>query len=128
MHTHASKLSGGERKLVALGRAMILKPKSYCWMSQRPVFHQSTQPLSCRPTSRSSATRCGRVNGQQRVTAALQVAEWAYVMIGGRVACRTPASELLNDPDIGHLFLGSGVDSRAEAPFPGIEGTRLPTP
>jgi ABC-type branched-subunit amino acid transport system ATPase component len=129
MHTHASKLSGGERKLVALGRAMILKPRVL-------LLDEPTAGLSPEYSTTVLHTYVRGVVQQgvavlmveQRVTAALQVAEWAYVMIGGRVSVSAPASELLNDPDIGQLFLGSGVENRAGAPGSGIEGTRLPTP
>ncbi|MCD6525409.1 MAG: ATP-binding cassette domain-containing protein [Desulfuromonas sp.] len=32
------KLSGGEQKRVALARALVLRPKYYCWMNRRPTW------------------------------------------------------------------------------------------
>jgi ABC-type branched-subunit amino acid transport system ATPase component len=43
---------------------------------------------------------------EQRAIQALQISDWAYVMVAGRIEVSLPASETLGRGDIGELFLG----------------------
>jgi ABC-type branched-subunit amino acid transport system ATPase component len=44
---------------------------------------------------------------EQRVAAAMAVADWVYVLAGGTVELQGPAREVAAREDIGSLFLGA---------------------
>jgi ABC-type branched-subunit amino acid transport system ATPase component len=43
---------------------------------------------------------------EQNATAALQAADWAYVLVAGRNRHDDSAAALLDNPDLGRMFLG----------------------
>ena len=47
-------MSGGEQQMVAVGRALMTSPKSFCWTSRRSASHRSCAP-SCSAPLRASA-------------------------------------------------------------------------
>ncbi len=111
---HAQKLSGGERKMLAMARVLMLQPRLL-------VLDEPTSNLSAelsRVLLEDHVHRLGKAGTaimlvEQKATAALAVSDWAYVMAGGSVKLSAPAPELLARKDIGEVFLGrdaSGQD------------------
>lgn len=107
-HRTAGKLSGGERKVLALGRALMPKPSvllldeptaSLSPEMSRLVLEDCVQALA--------AQGVGVVLVEQRAVAALKISHWGYVLVGGRLAVEGRASELLERGDIGSVFLGA---------------------
>jgi branched-chain amino acid transport system ATP-binding protein len=102
----AGTLSGGERQMLAIGRAMMSKPKLL--MLDEPSL--GLAPLITREIFRIFADL--RRQGvsillvEQNARAALKVADYAYVLEGGQVAMQGPASELANDPKVIEAYLG----------------------
>lgn len=103
-------MSGGERKMVAVGRALMLAPRVV-------VFDEPTAGLSpalvrsvLEDQARALADRGKAVLlVEQRAHAALELSDWAYVLVGGRIARSAIASDVLADPEMGEVFLGGTV-------------------
>lgn len=52
---------------------------------------------------------------EQRAKAALELADWAYVMVQGRVAMSASGREVLNHPEMAEVFLGGGSSAAHQA-------------
>ncbi|WP_221798180.1 ABC transporter ATP-binding protein [Oceanobacter mangrovi] len=102
----AGTLSGGERQMLAIGRAMMGKPRLL--MLDEPSL--GLAPLITREIFRIFADL--RRQGvsillvEQNARAALKVADYAYVLEGGQIAMQGPAAELANDSRVIEAYLG----------------------
>ena len=104
----ASTLSGGERQMLAIGRALMSRPKLL--MLDEPSL--GLAPLIVREVLKvvSSLRRHGVsvLLVEQNARAALQVADRAYVLEMGAVALSGLAKDLLHDRRIIDTYLGLG--------------------
>ncbi len=104
----AGTLSGGERQMLAMGRALMGRPRVL--MLDEPSL--GLAPLIVREifTIIGELKREGAaiLLVEQNARAALAVADRAYVLEGGVVALGGPASVLVNDPRVVHTYLGFG--------------------
>ncbi|HEY0834815.1 MAG TPA: ABC transporter ATP-binding protein [Azospirillum sp.] len=102
----AGTLSGGERQMLAVGRALMAKPKLL--MLDEPSL--GLAPLIVREIFRIIAELRGRgvsiLLVEQNARAALQVADYAYVLENGAVKMEGDAQDLANDPRIIESYLG----------------------
>lgn len=102
----ASTLSGGERQMLAVGRALMAKPKLL--MLDEPSL--GLAPLITREIFRIIADL--RRQGvsillvEQNARAALRVADYAYVLETGQIAIQGPAAQLADDPRVVEAYLG----------------------
>lgn len=103
----ASKLSGGERKMLAIGRVLMLEPAVL-------VLDEPTSNLSAelsRSVLRDQVRRLADSGTavllvEQKAFEALGVSDWACVMVAGRIEISGPAAEIVARPDIREVFLG----------------------
>jgi ABC-type branched-subunit amino acid transport system ATPase component len=108
----AGRLSGGERKMTAIGRALMLQPKLL--FLDEPTANLA--PALARAFLEEAVPRLaesgtGVLLVEQRARSALQVADWGYVLVSGECKASAPSVELLNRADIGEMFLGGSGDS-----------------
>jgi branched-chain amino acid transport system ATP-binding protein len=104
----ASTLSGGERQMLAIGRALMARPRLL--MLDEPSL--GLAPLIVREVLHVvSSLRSHGVSVllvEQNARAALQVADRGYVLETGVVALTGPAQALLHDRRIIDTYLGLG--------------------
>jgi branched-chain amino acid transport system ATP-binding protein len=102
----AGTLSGGERQMLAVGRALMAKPKLL--MLDEPSL--GLAPLIVREIFRIIAELRRRgvsiLLVEQNARAALQVADYGYVLENGEVKMHGPASQLAHDPRVIEAYLG----------------------
>jgi branched-chain amino acid transport system ATP-binding protein len=103
----AGTLSGGERQMLAMGRALMAKPSLL--MLDEPSL--GLAPLIVRDIFHTIAAL--RVTGtaillvEQNARAALQVADYGYVLENGRVSLQGASSSLADDPRVVETYLGA---------------------
>lgn len=104
----AGTLSGGERQMLAMGRALMGRPRLL--MLDEPSL--GLAPLIVRDIFEIIVglrkTGVSILLVEQNARAALQVADHAYVMELGEITARGPAAELAADPRIIESYLGLG--------------------
>ena len=110
---HAGTMSGGERQMLAVGRALMAKPKLL--MLDEPSL--GLAPLIVREIFRIIGELRRRgvsiLLVEQNARAALQVADYAYVLETGQIAMQGPAHTLADDPRVIEAYLGFGGKHQA---------------
>ncbi|HYD94733.1 MAG TPA: ABC transporter ATP-binding protein [Noviherbaspirillum sp.] len=104
----AGTLSGGERQMLALGRALMAKPDLL--MLDEPSL--GLAPLIVKEIFqiivRLKQTGVAILLVEQNAHAALQVADHAYVLETGEMVLQGPAQQVANDPKVIETYLGLG--------------------
>ena len=115
----AGRLSGGERKLVAIGRALMSEPKAVILDEpSASVAPAVSSTLLAEQVPELAAAGVAVLLIEQRAVQALECSDWGYVMVAGRIEVSMPAADVLARGDIGELFLGrraNGGDSTSLA-------------
>ncbi|MGH7642928.1 MAG: ABC transporter ATP-binding protein [Candidatus Dormibacteria bacterium] len=106
----AMQLSGGERKMVALGRVLMLRPQVLVLDEPTAGLSPELSRAVLREQVRTLADRGTAILlVEQKAFEALEISDWAYVLVGGRVVIEGRGPELATRPDIREVFLGGGV-------------------
>lgn len=106
----AGKLSGGERKMLAMGRVLMLQPKLFLLdeptANLAPAIADSL--LSGRVRSLAS-TGAGVLLVEQRAKAALAISDYTYVLSAGVCRVEGTPTQLSESSDFVESFLGGVV-------------------
>ncbi|QKS28001.1 MAG: High-affinity branched-chain amino acid transport ATP-binding protein LivF [Accumulibacter sp.] len=104
----AGTLSGGERQMLAMGRALMAKPRLL--LLDEPSL--GLAPIVTREIFRTIAhlksIGVAMLLVEQNARAALQVADYAYVLETGTISLEGPSGSLASDPRVIESYLGLG--------------------
>jgi len=103
----AGYMSGGEQQMLAIGRALMAKPKLLLLdepsLGLAPLLVEEIFEIVKRVNAEEGVTV---LLVEQNARAALSIAERGYIMENGRIVLDGAADELLNNPDVQEFYLG----------------------
>jgi branched-chain amino acid transport system ATP-binding protein len=103
----AGSLSGGERQMVAMGRALMLEPKLLLLDEPSAGLSPMLQDQVFLQCKQINATGVAILMVEQNARRCLQVCDRGYVLDQGRNAYTGTGRELLGDPKVIELYLGT---------------------
>ncbi|MFQ3172103.1 MAG: branched-chain amino acid transport system ATP-binding protein [Oleispira sp.] len=109
----AGYLSGGEQQMLAIGRALMARPKMICLdepsMGLSPLLVKEVFDI------------IGKINRDQGITMllveqnanyAIKAADYGYIMESGKIVLDGTQGQLLNNEDVKEFYLGGGNENR----------------
>ena len=109
MNSAAASLSGGEQKQLEIGRALLLRPKVLLIdepsIGLSPIVVQDVFKLLRKLADQGTTI----LMVEQNVKSALKYSDDAIALESGRLVLHQSAAEILADPEMDRLFLGSSV-------------------
>lgn len=103
----AGTLSGGEQQMLAIGRALMLRPK--IMLLDEPSFGLApliVQEMFAILRTLNQKEKVSMFLVEQNASLALELADHAYLLETGRVVMSGPARELSQDENIRRAYLG----------------------
>lgn len=120
LRRHAGQLSGGQRKLVGVARALVPQPELV--ILDEPTANLSPR-IAASVLDEAVSALCAMGRGvlliEQRVAVALERASTVLVLVDGRPRHSGPAAPLRGSVDLGQLFFGRDAAVRAAEVAPG---------
>jgi branched-chain amino acid transport system ATP-binding protein len=103
----AGSLSGGERQMVAMGRALMMDPKVLLLDEPSAGLSPVRQDEAFLRVSEINKAGVTCIMVEQNARRCLQIADRGYVLDQGKEAVVGSGRELLNDPQVIGLYLGT---------------------
>jgi len=107
MSQRAGSLSGGERQMVAMSRALMMKPDVLLLDEPSAGLSPVRQDEVFIRVSEINQTGVTTIMVEQNARRCLQICDRGYVLDQGKDAYSGSARDLLNDPKVISLYLGS---------------------
>lgn len=104
----AGTLSGGERQMLAMGRALMLNPPVLILDEPSAALSPMLVDDIFAKIKEVNAAGTSIILVEQNAKKALAMSHRGYVLDSGRDRYEGPGPELLNDPKVGALYLGGG--------------------
>jgi branched-chain amino acid transport system ATP-binding protein len=102
----AGQLSGGQRQMLAIARALMLRPKALLLDEPSAGLSPKVAAEMFVELRRIAEAGVAVLLVEQNVRAGLRAADRAAVLGGGRIVLEEPAGGLVDDKRLGRLFLG----------------------
>jgi branched-chain amino acid transport system ATP-binding protein len=116
----AMKLSGGERKMLAVGRVLMIQPSVL--LLDEPTANLSpelSRVVLYEHVRRLADEGAAVLLVEQKALEALRISDWGCVLVAGTPQIQGPAPDLLARPDIREVFLGQVLaEAEIERPEP----------
>jgi branched-chain amino acid transport system ATP-binding protein len=103
----AGSLSGGERQMVAMGRALMMEPKVLLLDEPSAGLSPVLQDQVFIRAKRINEAGVSIIMVEQNARRCLQICDRGYVLDQGRNAYTNTGEQLLNDPKVIELYLGT---------------------
>ncbi len=102
----AGTLSGGEQQMLAIARALLMRPKLL--MLDEPSLGLAPLVVAeiFRVIREVHAAGTAILLVEQNARMALELAQWGYVLEGGRIVLEGPTARLRENPHVQELYLG----------------------
>ncbi|HEY8473609.1 MAG TPA: ABC transporter ATP-binding protein [Natronosporangium sp.] len=108
----AGSLSGGERQMVAMARALMMEPHVLLLDEPSAGLSPMLQDEVFFQTKQINATGVTVIMVEQNARRCLQICDRGYVLDQGRNAHTARGEELINDPKVVELYLGTLARAR----------------
>ena len=106
-------LSGGEQQMLAIGRALMAKPKIILMdepsMGLSPLLVKEVFEI-IKKLNRELGITILLV--EQNAKLALSLSTRSYIMENGKIVMEGPSNDLLNNEDVKEFYLGGGNENR----------------
>jgi branched-chain amino acid transport system ATP-binding protein len=104
----AGTMSGGERQMLAVGRALMSDPQLLLLDEPSLGLAPAVVETMYETFAKLHSTGLTILLAEQSVDLALEMAEYAYVLQVGRSVLEGPAQELANNAEVQKVYLGVG--------------------
>lgn len=102
----AGKMSGGERQMVAMGRALMLDPKLLMLDEPSAGLAPLLVDMIFQKVAEVNLSGVAILMVEQNARKSLELAHRGYVLATGQNQVEGPGRELLGDPEVARLYLG----------------------
>ncbi len=110
----AGALSGGERQMLAMGRALMMQPRVILLDEPSAGLSPALQDQVFVNTKRINAAGVSVIMVEQNASRCLQICDRGYVLDQGSNAHTGTGRELLTDPKVIELYLGTLTKSHVD--------------
>jgi branched-chain amino acid transport system ATP-binding protein len=108
----AGTLSGGERQMLATGRALMSDPRLLMLDEPSLGLAPAVVESMYETLARLRSDGLTLLLAEQAVELALEVADYAYVLQTGRTVLEGPSTDLADDKDVQRIYMGLETEGR----------------